>query len=643
MPADETRGSPQPSSPVKDKRDLLRWAGHDAREAGLIEDAISAYQQAAGMGDIDARRWAVHLLEDAGRIDELVGWLQQCAVAEPDDSAYWLAAGTLLRAGRVEEAVSLFGRASARGGARALLVAGDHLRRAGEIDEAARFYQSSADAADTAVVPEQRGSAGDHLPDRQPKPLQSADDSSGAADLGCAAAALLSIEKFDEAAAVAARLADLGDVEKLEPVIQRFTNAGRETAAIALLVRTVRAGRTEVRPELVRLLLRMDQIDEAFDVYRQAVSEGENAAACWMAAQLAAQGLTDMAADVYLRSPIREAPEAVDQIARQLPYSRAHSAVFLERIAAETGSIRALRHAAEQWAGQWDGRTRAVQLFRRAAEAGDPGAMERATELAVDVYGTEAAVRWLLRLARRGRAEAFSHAADQVSEIGHIDRAIHLHRRGEAAGDPSACAKAAALSPRKRLLDEQIAVSRAAAEDGALPAQWTAFQLMLDAGRYSDARAWLLERGAAGSDPGQAARKLETHGFTDEALTLYQQAAENADAHALRQAVRLLKDAGRIGDGLTWLCTLVQAGHTSALYPAAGLARQLGRMDEAVDLYRRSAAAGYAKALWTAAGLLLELGRNAEAIPLYQQLAASGSKRAQWQLTKLVEKDHDIG
>ncbi|WP_406375851.1 hypothetical protein OG788_40100 [Streptomyces sp. NBC_00647] len=536
--------------------------------------------------------------------------------------------------------MSFFDRASERGGARALLAVGDHLRRAGEIDEATRFYQRSADAAGIAAAPGQRGPTGDHFADMQPQPREPVDDGSGAADLGSAAAALLTIEKFDEAAAVAARLADLGDVERLEPVVQALVKAGRESAAITLLVGTVEEGRTDVRPALVRLLLSTDRIDEAFDCYRQAVSEGERAAACWMAAQLAAQGLTDMAVDIYLRSPIGETPDAVDQIARQLPYFEAHSAVFLERIAAETGSIRALRHAAERWARRRDGRTRAVRLFRRAAEAGDPGAMEQATELAVDVYGTEAAVRWLLRLARR-RPDAFSHAADQVAEIGHVDRAIYLYRRGEAAGDPAACAKAAALSPRKRLLDEQIAASRAAAEYGALPAQWTAFQLMLDAGRYGDARAWLLERGAAGSDSRKAAQMLETHGFADEALTLHRQAAENGDAHALRQAVRLLKDAGRIGDGLTWLCTLAHAGHTSALYPAAGLARQLDRMDESVDLYRRSAAAGYPKALWTAAGLLLELGRDAEAIPLYRELADSGSKRAQRQLAELVEK-HDV-
>ncbi|MER5303605.1 hypothetical protein ABT039_29660 [Streptomyces lasiicapitis] len=154
MTANGPRDTPSSRRRGGGRLDLLRWTGHEAREAGRTALAISAYRTAADAGDADALRWAVHLLEADGRIDEAVGWLGRRAEAGGDVRSLRLAAGVLVRAGHADDAVPCFTRAGEAGGPRAFLAAGDHLRRAGHDDAAAVLFRRCADDAHNASAAE---------------------------------------------------------------------------------------------------------------------------------------------------------------------------------------------------------------------------------------------------------------------------------------------------------------------------------------------------------------------------------------------------------------------------------------------------------------------------------------------------------
>jgi hypothetical protein len=514
-----------------------------------------------------------------------------------------MAAGILLRAGRVDEAVPLYVCAGQAGDMTALLAAGDRLREADRPDAAAGLYRLVMDRADTAA---------------------------DAAALCAAADGFIALDLCDEAIRGAGWVADLGDSNLLEPLARRLWSAGRTSDAISLLQRGVRSGAGPLRSLLVDLLLQAGREEEAYGYGEQVLAEGDLTYTCAVIADYVAHGAVDTAVDMWKRAPIRDQSVAVNRIAATLPYGSIEKAAFLERLVAVAGPVPARRHAATSWAATGE-RDRALLLYAQAVLAGIEEALNEGSQLAHVVQGPEAAVRWLIRLGRQGHAIAFRRAAGLVAARGQLDRALYLYRRAISAGVPVAPAEVSELVSRKENLEREITAAKSAAASGGPQAQRLAAKLMIDAGRYCDASAWLREQTAAAP----AARMLEQLGCPDDALDLYRLAAERGDQDALRQAVRLLRATRRFEEGLVWLRDLADAGESRALLPAAGLARSLGRVDEALDLYERSAASGQPKAIYTAAEYLSSEGRRAQAVELFRRLADSGHARSRQRMAEL--------
>jgi len=230
----------------------------------------------------------------------------------------------------------------------------------------------------------------------------------------------------------------------------------------------------------------------------------------------------------------------------------------------------------------------ALQLYQRAAEAGERDALRQATELLQRVGRTDEAVNWLQDAAETGHAFAMRRAAELLEQAGRTDEAISLYQRAAVGGDDDSLRRAAALL-----------------EDG---------------GRIDEAIEWLTTHAVETSDRfalKRAAGLLDEAGRTDEAIMLYQRAAEGGDSFALGQTTALLEEAGRIDEAIEWLTTrAVETSGRFALERAAGLLERVGRTDEAIMLYQRAAEGGDSYAQGRAAGLLERVGRTDEAIML---------------------------
>ncbi|MBB5107328.1 hypothetical protein [Streptomyces spectabilis] len=346
MTADEPRGAPSTYEREGSRLDLLRWRGHEAREAGWTDLAIPAYRTAADAGDVDALRWAVHLLEAEERVAEAVAWLERRAEGG-DVRSWWLAAGVLVRAGHAEAAVPFFTRAGEAGGPKAFLAAGDHLRRAGCADAAAALFRRGADRAESPT------------------------------DLLAAARARVDVSHVEAGVAVAGPLAEDGDVERLRQFVWHLSGKGHREHCIRLLRRGVARGASPLRPHLVELLFRDGREDEAYACGLEGLAGNDVESGCRLLRELVDRGRIDAALDVCRLPPLRDDPRPVAVIARQLSARSSWTAVVMERLAEEeeAGPVPALRLAAAARAAQGD-HVKASALYRQAAEAGDDEALE---------------------------------------------------------------------------------------------------------------------------------------------------------------------------------------------------------------------------------------------------------------------------
>ncbi|MFD6470273.1 tetratricopeptide repeat protein [Streptomyces goshikiensis] len=116
---------------------------------------------------------------------------------------------------------------------------------------------------------------------------------------------------------------------------------------------------------------------------------------------------------------------------------------------------------------------------------------------------------------------------------------------------------------------------------------------------------------------------LAQSGRLDEALAMYEKAADAGDFTAVRAAIKLLTSKRRVDEALAWHERAVAAGDLHALSSAGRFLSRVGRLDEALSWYERAAASGNGNACRTAADDLARADRLDEALTWYERAAVT--------------------
>ncbi len=277
----------------------------------------------------------------------------------------------------------------------------------------------------------------------------------------------------------------------------------------------------------------------------------------------------------------------------------------------------------------------AVQLYKRAAEAGDRDALQRATELLEQAGRTEEAISLYRQAAEAGDAFALRQGAGLLEGAGRTEEAIGVYRRAAEAGDHDALQRATELLEQAGRIDEAIDWLQTLTEAGDRDALQRATELLEQAGRTDEAVELLRARADAGdrSAAWRLAELLAQQGRTE----LLRARADAGDRSAAWRLAELLAQQGRTDEAVELLRARADAGDRSAAWRLAELLAQQGRTDEAVELLRAPTEAGDRDALQRAAALLEQAGRTDEAIGLYQHAAEAGDPHALLQIAWLLE------
>jgi tetratricopeptide (TPR) repeat protein len=343
----------------------------------------------------------------------------------------------------------------------------------------------------------------------------------------------------------------------------------------------------------------------ALQLWDAAAEAGDTVALRLRAARLREEGRTEEAITYYRRAAEAGDAGSVGVAASMLKDAgRAEEAItwiqacateWIQACVAEAGDIDILVLWLRADVLREAGRTEeAITYYRRAAEAGDAGAIGVAASMLKDAGRTEEAITWLQARAEAGETNALGLAADLLREAGRTEEAITYYRRAAEAGDTNGF--------------------------------WFAFELLNEAGRTKEAITWLQACVDAGHYDALCfvVALFRDAGRTEEAITWLQACVEAGNIIALSSAVELLNEAGRTDEAITWLQARAEAGETNALGLAADLLREAGRTEEATTYYRRAAQAGDTNALGLAAHVLREAGRTEEAIACHLQAAEAG-------------------
>jgi TPR repeat protein len=231
--------------------------------------------------------------------------------------------------------------------------------------------------------------------------------------------------------------------------------------------------------------------------------------------------------------------------------------------------------------------------YRRAAEAGNAGAMNNLGVLLNDKGRVEEATEWFRRAASAGEAAAMVNFGNQLRSDGLIEEAESWYRRAVEAGHPTAMHNLAIVAEmtdrineaetwwrraadaghvyamnslafvlrRTKRADEAEAWWRRAADTGHTGAMRNLGNLLYETGRTSEAEMWWTRAARTESTPaGNLGDFLRQRGLAEEAEVQYRRAADAGDVTAMRSLGHLLKETGRVQEGERWLRRADPAG-----------------------------------------------------------------------------------
>jgi TPR repeat protein len=578
------------------------------------------FRRALEAGEAGAWRRCADLLAEAEAPGHLRAWCEEFAAAGRADAMLALA-DLHAAAGDAEAEVTWLARCVDAGRTDRALRLGQLLEAAGRVDEALRAYVTAADGGDRAADLQ----AGRLLRER---------------DAGAAEHHLR-------------RAADAGDLAAGHELALLLADAGRDREAVALLRRAADLGFERAALALGRLLASGGEAAEAETFLRIAAEAGVPGAGEELVDVLEARlAAADEAGDA---DAVRRERAALDAVGgerawlalghRAVRRQRLDEAVDVLRKAADAGSVAAMTAIADLHA-DGDRLNEAYDWYLRAAQLGDPGAMVRVGELLFDWSLHDKAVVWLEQARTAGHPAAARVLASRIDEAA---------RRAERLGDTETAQRfVTRLGALETVPAYRVLAARAYAEhDDDRYERWLRkaadagdAESMADLGKFrwlsrgdgDGARTWCRRAVAAGH--WQALYVLD-HLLGDDALA----EQERRDLWAVAA------EAGWV-PGIEWMVTRgavtpAEREHWAGLAAAAGsslayvtlgqLALERHDPDAARDWFARGAADDDREAMYRLGLLLLETGDTATALTWLQDAAALEHKEAADRLVALLE------
>jgi tetratricopeptide (TPR) repeat protein len=394
--------------------------------------------------------------------------------------------------------------------------------------------------------------------------------------------------------------ADAGSATALGEVAQLLDNAGRIDEAAAFYCRAARAGHASALMGAAWMMKRAGRIDESAAFDRRAVQAG-NLSAMWPGAELLLEaGRAEEAirwlqglAEAGHTEAVRAAAWVLGQTGRTreaMPWLRARAA------AGDTSSLRSAARSADE-AGHVED---AIVLYQCLAETGDSDALSRAAGLLRKAGRTREAVTWLrARTEADENQQALAQLATTLHQAGRIEEAVAAYERAAKAGDTHALSNAGTMMEHAGRMDEAVRFYQRAAEAGDSSVVYRVVWLLARTGSIGDAVTWLRTRHQAGDSIAtlhlarllsESGRAEEEAGHIDQALALYERAAEASDCTSLHAAAKMLEKADRVDEAVAFYqraAELSDSREDSAfLQEAATMLESRGRGEEAARLRR---------------------------------------------------------
>ncbi|MFG2091593.1 tetratricopeptide repeat protein [Spirillospora sp. NPDC048824] len=500
----------------------------------------------------------------------------------------------------------------------AMLWAGDLYSTAGRLEEAVTCYRCAAEGGDVYAWTK-------------------------------AAETLRTAGQINEALTWYERAAADGSRDALTQAADMLLEDGRHADAKALLHRAARSGVAEASRILGETMLRDGRVDEAVRHLQEAAEAGDTISLIRVVGLMREDG----SAGEAIRWLQDRQPGGPDHATAMIADLRWHSgdpeeAINLILPLCADNPVR-MRTAAK-WLASAARTDEAIDLYGRAAEHDDIGALREAVSLLSDRSGTGEAITWLLERASNGNLAALEQAVVLALQVPQTDQVLSWLRTRVDSGDAEALGRLARVLHGAGRTHEAIQA-------------------------YQDFRG---DVGTAGLR--HQADLLWRAGWIDQAISCYKAAAENGDTQALGRGAELLRDTGRAheaiewlrsrvaaGDGevalrwsidlmlqtdqavetIHWLQSRVEEGDSDALIWTANLLRDTERVDEALAYYLRAAEAGVTPpgsddsgALALAAMLLNKTGRRDDAARIIRYGIEPGGEAAQ--PAPLRPQDHQV-
>ncbi|MGA5894776.1 hypothetical protein [Streptomyces venetus] len=386
---------------------------------------------------------------------------------------------------------------------------------------------------------------------------------------------------------------------------------GRRKVAAALYERALRAGNTEVRPELAGLAEGVGDTTTAKELYE----------AAWHDDRLARWEL------VRLRETTGE-PGRAEELAHEAANQGDSTALTrLARLRQEAGDEEGAQRLTRNAAARGKIRTFAG-LARSREEVGDREGAESLAFLALNQTGSTYALSELAGMREKaGDGEAAEHLVLAAAGRGKVRPAIRLAGMRRQAGDREGAARALDL----------------AAGSGSIFALTELARLMRRWGENEEAERFLrsaVDRGSMFALT-ELARLREKAGDRQAALRLYRRAAERGSTDALAHLALLKEEEGAGEEAERMACSAADGGSTFALLELSWLRENSSDRQGAERLAQTAYRAGNSGALVLLARLREKAGDKHGAEALVLQAAGAGDGRVLNEFVLRREKTGD--
>jgi TPR repeat protein len=293
----------------------------------------------------------------------------------------------------------------------------------------------------------------------------------------------------------------------------------------------------------------------------------------------------------------------------------------------------------------------AAYWYEEAAKLGDLQAMIKLGIVLSEAGKAEEAETWMLKAVQTGSVTAMVNLSTHYFRQGKRAQAAEWIGKAARQGNTTAMVRAAWLAREDGQDGDALRWSRRAAEAGDSDGMYVLGQLLAERGDRNDAVTWwlhaaehehlpslraLLEAvGGPREQPDlgvEVGRVLQRHGHLDEAITLWEQAANAGSAKAWYQLGLLYRERQDSAAARHWLTMAAEAGLIEAATALGVVLYEDGDTSEALRWWHDASQRGDATAAHNIAHHFAATGDEAEAVPWYELAAQRGYPGSAYQL-----------